>query len=137
MAEYVLGEILDVVWIDLVPLPPKKGPDLDEASPADGRARRGTEVHVFFNQLRGRMMIPSGLRLVGSCGYEQMSDVFLESLMHVDFASDDPAQLDDPILGDQRRQLDVLEIEAHQLLLVFGPQIRNVHDNREAIDRGL
>src|SRR5262245_9657044 len=137
MSQHVPGEILDVVWIDFVPPSPKKGPDLDEASPADGGARRGAEVHVFFDQIRWRMMMPSGLRLKGSCRHDQPSDVLLESLVHVDFASDDPAQRDDSIFGYQRRQLHILEIEAHQLLLFFRPQVRDVHDDREAINGGL
>src|SRR6185369_3961270 len=54
MSQYVPGQILDVVWIHFVPPSPKKGPDLDEASPADGGAGRGAEVHVFFDQIRWR-----------------------------------------------------------------------------------
>src|SRR5262245_52198469 len=98
MAEHVLREVLHVLRVDLGPAAEKQRPDLDEAAPADGGARRGAEVDALFHELGRRTMVPGSVRVVRTGRTDQAPDVLRERLVQEDLTRDRTAQLDDAFL---------------------------------------
>src|SRR6185436_1299874 len=75
MTEHVPGEVLDVLRIYLGAPAVEQRPHLDDASPADRRARRRAEIDGLLDQLGRRSMVPLGFRVVRSRGADEPPDV--------------------------------------------------------------
>ena len=133
--KHVLRELLHVFGIHLCATVHQNGPDLDEPSPADRRARRCAEVDVLLDHLRRRAELPVGFRVVRPRGADETPDVLPELLVEKHFARDHAAKLDDAVLRHQLVEAHLLEVEIHELLLLFRRQVTDVHHDRETIGR--
>src|SRR6516162_4196625 len=54
VAENVLCKVLHVLRVNLGTAPPQQRPHFDQTSPADRRARRGSEIHALLDKVGWR-----------------------------------------------------------------------------------
>ena len=135
MAEHERRQFLDVFRIDLGTPVLQQRPHLREPAPADDGPRRGAQVDAALDQIRGRVVPPVGVFVVGPRRRHQPLDVAAEPIVQKHALADHGPQLDDALLRQQRVEPHLLEVEVDQLLLLLGRQVADVDHGRKPIGR--